>query len=159
MFDNVTLASTTPSTFVVPSSSGIANDGPIAPAGEVTRRDVDGAPGGRGATTSAGPRIVDESSLSRRTAPPSNLDELLTRNYPRAAQDAGLEGVVHVRAVVGPDGRVADVQPVGDPGHGFADACRRTLQASRWPPPLDRDGVPVSQRIRFDCAFQIRAFL
>jgi len=159
-FDNVTLTNDGPSDFVVPQSSGISTDGPIGPPGQVTGRRVDGVAGGQvgAAPAPTGPRIVDEADLSHRTSPPGNLDELLTQNYPRAALDQGIEGVVRVRAVVGPDGRVTQVQILEDPGHGFVEACRRTLAASRWPAPVDRQGVSVSQRIRFDCTFEISGY-
>jgi protein TonB len=158
-FDNVTITSDDATGFTIEASSGISREGPIGPPGQVTGRRVDGVQGGQvGGQAPPTPRIFDAADLSHATVPPGNLDELLTHNYPRAALEEGIEGVVHVRAVVGPDGRVSQIQVLDDPGHGFAEACRRTLQSSHWPAPVDHQGTAVSQRIRFDCTFEISGF-
>mgnify|MGYP000943716807 CR=1 FL=1 len=91
-------------------------------------------------------------------APSMHLESLLSEFYPRAAAEQGIEGTVWVTAVIGPDGRVSQIRVTEDPGHGFADACRRTLNASRWSPPIDRGGAAVSQRIRFSCTFEMTGF-
>jgi hypothetical protein len=38
---------------------------------------------------------------------------------------------------------------------GFGEACRRTLAGSRWSPPRDASGKPVSTEVSYTCRFEI----
>lgn len=157
-FDNVTLTSEGASDFVVPPSSGISREGPIGPPGIVTGRRVQGVPGGvvgGAGSDTHGPHIVAEADLSHPTSPPPHMDEVLLRYYPRAALEDELEGEVDVRALVGPEGRISQIEVLSDPGHGFAEACSSALRSVRFTPPIDRAGQPVSQRIRYHCGFGV----
>jgi TonB family protein len=94
------------------------------------------------------------SDLSRKPRPPS-LDAALRQNYPAELRRRGTEGQAEVRVVIDPRGEVGEVAVVSESAAGFADACRRTLVASRWSEPLDREGQAVSTRLTYRCRFEI----
>lgn len=118
------------------------------------------APGGgvnAGKAGNGGLGTVPLGSLSRRPVPP-DLNGALERNYPRQAKQEGVEGVASVRAVVSRDGSITNVKLVSETvrGYAFGEACRRTLAGTRWSPPLDRQGRPVSTTITYRCEFRVR---
>lgn len=116
-----------------------------------------GEPGGTGTAPSAGPPMIPLADLSRRPRPP-DLNQALERHYPRDARRQGIEGRAELTAVIMPDGRVGRIRVRREThaGVGFGEACRRTIADSRWSPPLDRRGQPVSTVIQYTCTFEIR---
>jgi outer membrane biosynthesis protein TonB len=91
--------------------------------------------------------------LSRRPVPP-NLAGTLEANYPPLARAAGRSGRATVRARIAPSGIAQAVRVVSESESGFGSACRRTLEGSRWTPPLDAHGEPVATDITYRCLFR-----
>ena len=83
---------------------------------------------------------------------------MLERLYPAEARRRGLHGKAVVRARVMPDGRLREIALVSESaaGAGFGEACRQTLDGSRWSAPIDRDGKPVSTFINYTCRFEVQ---
>ncbi len=111
---------------------------------------VDGTPGG----TASGPPLVGTGDLSRIPVAP-DLSEKLAAAYPRDARAKGIEGKAVVKARITPDGQVRDLAVVSESAPGFGAACKATLCASAWAPPLDRDGHAVSTVINYTCRFNV----
>src|SRR5690606_34371753 len=138
--------------FAVDPGSGVEREGPIGPPGEPTgrrRRGVmGGTPGGTGAPDAPrGPRIVAMADVSRRPAPPRNMEDILQRNYPAEARQQSIEGVARVRIQINPDGTITVLGTMSESWEGFGAACQRTLrQGGRWEAPLDASGRPVAVR-------------
>jgi TonB family protein len=86
---------------------------------------------------------------------PPELAANLREHYPPAAKTRGIGGSATVRARIEPDGGVRRVELVSETSDGFGDACRRTLQGSRWSAPRDRDGRPVATYVRYTCRFVV----
>ena len=143
--------------------SGAPMEAPIGqPGARVTGRRREGVErgtvGGTGEPTAPeGPRVVALADLSRPPGPRGDLNALLERNYPARARQLGLEGEVVVRMHVGPNGRVSRVRVSRETPaeQGFAEACRQTVRASEWEPPLAQGGEPVTTEIVFTCRFRI----
>jgi protein TonB len=102
------------------------------------------------------PDIVPVSDLSEKPAPP-DLDRELARNFPESARRAGVSGLAVVQAVVTARGSVERVRIVTESFPGFGAACEKTLAGSRWLPPRDRSGRPVSTEITYRCRFRIES--
>lgn len=98
--------------------------------------------------------IVKLEDLSERPVPPA-LASVLRDHYPPEAKARGIGGSASVAAEVGPDGRIRNPAVAGESFPGFGEACRRTLQGSRWSPPRDREGRAVATRIRYTCRFVV----
>jgi len=56
---------------------------------------------------------------------------------------------------VRPDGAIDHARVVTATNADFGDACRRVLVASRWTPPVDRDGAPCATEIKYTCHFEV----
>lgn len=91
--------------------------------------------------------------LSRKPAPPP-LAAALERNYPLDARRQGKSGEAKVRARIEPSGRVAAAELSFETSPGFGNACRTTLLASKWSPPLDDAGKPVATWVVYRCKFR-----
>lgn len=159
-FDGLTLTNPTGESWNSNLGSGEAIEGPIGqPNARVTGRRREGTPGGApgGTGEGTGPAIVPAANLSRQPGPPNDrLRELLRNNYPREAQQLGIEGHADVRVHVHADGRVQPLAVVRETHEGFGDACRRALrQGGRWQPPLDRQGREVETITLFRCGFTV----
>ncbi|MCA9603836.1 MAG: TonB family protein [Myxococcales bacterium] len=154
-FSNVTLTNEGKSSWAVAPSSGEEADGPVGPPGVPTGRRVEGVPGGVvGGTGSA--RISGLGDLKRRPSPPRGLDELLKRNYPRAARAQGIEGTARVRVRLDPDGKATILGTLSESYPGFGEACRQTLlDARRWEPGIGPDGKPTATEFPFSCRFEV----
>jgi len=98
--------------------------------------------------------VVSVADLSARPEPPA-LDAALRANYPADAERQGLGGSAQVKARIAPDGRVHNLAVLAESHPGFGEACRRTLAASRWSAPRDRDGRAVATEIRYTCRFVV----
>lgn len=147
-FDGLTLSNEgDDSSWSVQQSSGKARKEPLAaPA-------PPGVPGGTG----SGPVLVPVGKLKRRPVPPSNLNDVLLKNYPAQAKRQGIEGVARVRVRLMPDGRPRPMAVISQTATGFGAACKRTLRASpSWRPALDQKGQPVATEITFTCNFEVR---
>jgi TonB family protein len=81
---------------------------------------------------------------------------VLERFYPAEARRKGLEGKAVVRARVAPDGALQNLALVSETAPGFGEACRQTLQGSRWTAPVDKEGKAVSTIINYTCRFEVR---
>jgi outer membrane biosynthesis protein TonB len=136
------------------TGNGEAMRGPVGrPGARATGRSVEGAP-------AAAPRkraepVVGIDDLSRRPEAPE-LASVLERFYPASARSKGIAGRAVVRARVTPDGELRELALLSETGMGFGAACRQTLEGSRWTPPLDRAGKPVSTVINYTCRFEVQ---
>jgi periplasmic protein TonB len=122
------------------TGDGRASSGPLGPALPPPRP--------------AGPVVVGSSDLRRPPeAPP--LDDVLARNYPQDERRQGITGTAVIRARILPDGQVQPLRVVSASRPAFADACRRTMVASRWSGPLDRQARPCATDISYTCRFEL----
>jgi TonB family protein len=127
--------------------------GPVGrPGARATGRTVEGA---AAAPRKRGEPVVGIDDLSRRPEAPE-LGSVLERFYPPDARSKGLAGRAVVRARVTADGELREVALLSETGTGFGAACRQTLAGSRWTPPLDRSGRPVSTVINYTCRFEVQ---
>ncbi len=138
----------------------LSNPGASVPSNVPTQSNTSSGAGttpGSGRAVGLPTGVVGVPSLSRRPQPLSDIRADLERNYPRKAQAMGIEGSAQVRLRVLPDGKPTQLTLSTQTGqHGFGEACIKTLQRSRWSPPLDRKGTPVATDIIFTCVFEIR---
>lgn len=111
-------------------------------------------------TASAGPGVAEATGLDPVTILPPlptptpspvltgvGIDARYARDlqppYPASEQRAGREGLVTVKVLVGPDGRVKQVERIAAASDAFFTATERQALA-RWRfRPATRDGVPV----------------
>ena len=136
------------------TGNGQAMKGAIGrPGAHVTNRHVEGDPSSL--SRHAGPPIVAAGDLSSPPRAPE-LADALANAYPPAARAKGVEGKAVVRARIMPDGQVRELALLSETGYGFGAACRETLRTSRWSPPLDRAGQPVSTFISYTCRFDVQ---
>jgi TonB family protein len=134
------------------TGNGQKMNGPLGrPGARVTRRVVEGTPGGTG----NGPTVVGLGDLSRTPVAPDLADKLAAA-YPREARAKGLEGKAVVRARITPEGQVRELAVVSETAPGFGAACKATLQGSTWTAPVDRGGRAVSTVISYTCRFNVR---
>ena len=136
--------------------SGAAMNGPVGKAkAAVTGRDRSGVEGG--AIGGTGTRVLGEGDLSRIPRAPSNsiLEEALRREYPKQAQQQGVEGVAKVRVRVLSTGKLSPLATLDESYPGFADACKRSLRNVRFEPALDRQGQPAATDITYKCEFEL----
>jgi len=108
----------------------------------------------RGSGGAPGPPTVAAGDLSRPPTPPP-LDDALARNYPRQAREAGRSGRAVLRARIQPDGTAVVLRVVSASAAEFGEACRRTLDGTRWAPPIDRAGRPVATEVSYTCSFEV----
>jgi TonB family protein len=133
------------------TGNGQKMNGPVGrPGTRVNHRVVDGTPGGTG----SGPPVVGLGDLSRTPVAP-DLSDKLAAAYPRDARAKGIEGKAVVKARITPEGQTRDLAVVSETAPGFGAACKATLHASEWTPPLDRDGHAVSTIINYTCRFKV----
>jgi TonB family protein len=133
------------------TGNGQKMNGPVGrPGARVTRRVVEGTPGGTG----SGPPIVGLGDLSRIPVAP-DLSDRLAAVYPPDARAKGIEGKAVVKARITPEGQVRELTVISETAAGFGAACKATLRASEWTPPLDRDGHAVSTVINYTCRFDV----
>jgi TonB family protein len=102
----------------------------------------------------AAPSMVAFALLGTRPAPPS-LAGALRQNYPADARRRSIGGSATVRARIDSDGVARGVRVVGETFGGFGEACRRTLDGSRWSPPRDAGGKAVSTEVSYTCHFKV----
>lgn len=149
----VTLTNDDGPSFGMALGNGRSFDGPIGNGRGVAARE--------GAMPSAAPpgapvvpALVAAADLSERPTPPG-LDAALRKNYPRDARERGIGGSARVRARVEASGNVRQIRVESESFAGFGEACRRTLEGSRWSAPRDREGRAVATEIRYTCRFVV----
>jgi TonB family protein len=138
------------------TGSGAPMNGPVGKAkGAVTGRDRAGTDGG--AIGGTGTRVLGEGDLSRQPKAPSSsiLEEALRREYPKQAQQQGVEGVAKVRMRVMSSGKLSPLATLNETYPGFADACKRSLKNVRFEPALDHQGQPATTDITYNCTFEL----
>ena len=139
------------------TGSGAPMNGPVgkAKAAAVTGRNREGVAGG--AIDGTGTRVLGEGDLSRMPRAPSSsiLEEALRREYPKQAQQQGVEGVAKVRVRVLSSGKLSPLATLDETHPGFADACKRSLRNVRFEPALDRQGQPAITDITYKCEFEL----
>jgi protein TonB len=155
-FSGTTLTGEGSGGWVSAVGSGAPMNAPIGkPKAPVTGRERDGTEGG--AIGGTGTRVVGEADLSRSPKLPTSatLDEALKREYPKEAQQQGIEGVARVRVRVFATGKLNPLATLSESYPGFAEACKRFLREQRFEPGLDRAGQPVATDINFKCEFTV----
>jgi protein TonB len=155
-FSGTTLTGEGEGGWVSAVGSGAPMNGPIGrPGATVTGRNRGGIDGGEIGGT--GLRVLGEADLSRGPKAPGGdvLDEALKREYPRQAQQQGIEGVARIKVRVMATGKLSPLATVSESYPGFAEACKRSLRGVRFDPPLDRAGVPVATDINYTCEFTV----
>ena len=125
--------------------------GPLA-APRAGRSGSGGHPSARGEDPA--PALVASADLGRAPVPPA-LEAALESEYPTDARRDGVSGHAVVTARVRPDGGVDQLRLLDVTAPGFGESCRRIMAASRWSPPLDRDGRPCATIVRYTCRFEI----
>jgi len=76
-------------------------------------------------------------------------------DYPSGKLRAEIEAVVTVRVLIGADGRVKAVEPVGNPDRAFFEATRRQALSSWRFIPATRDGAPAERWQEMTVRFEI----
>jgi len=139
--------------FAMPTGNGAARSGPIGPGNGKAAPALAATAPAKTAPFS-GPPLVALADLSVRPSAPS-LESALLAHYPAEARQRGLSGTASVRARIDADGVVRKVEVLAEAGPGFGDACRKTVQGSRWGAPKDREGRSVATEIRYTCRFLV----
>jgi TonB family protein len=134
--------------------NGASLDAPVGPVGAKSAPSSPAPLRAAATPVPLGVPVVDLADLSARPVPPE-LGASLRAYYPGAARTRGVGGSATVRARIEPDGHVRRVELVSETFEGFGEACRRTLQASSWSPPRDRDGRAVATYVRYTCRFVV----
>ncbi len=72
--------------------------------------------------------------------------DIRDRDYPREARDAGIQGNLTTRYVIGTDGRIADCRVVKSSGSALLDAatCRLVTDRFRYRPARDASGRKIT---------------
>ncbi|MBX7502493.1 energy transducer TonB [Qipengyuania sp. YG27] len=75
----------------------------------------------------------------------ANGSRRLRANYPREAERRGWTGEVHMRLLIGCDGKVKDCTVLKSSGHDVLDkaGCDNMLDYARFSPATDDEGRPV----------------
>jgi protein TonB len=107
-----------------------------------------GVPGGTG--TAAAPVVAATGpDRSRRPGLSGGRDWSCGNNWPAEADAEQIdEAYVTVEIAVATDGRPTQVNVLQDPGHGFGREAKRCAMRERFEPGLDRDGRPISDKLR-----------
>lgn len=66
--------------------------------------------------------------------------------YPEAAQEAGIQGVVRVQFIVDKEGNISEVQALNDPGEGLAEEAVRIIKKGPKWKPAEQNGRKVIYR-------------
>lgn len=79
-------------------------------------------------------------------------------NYPSAARDAGLEGLVIVEATVGADGDLSDIRIEEGLCHSCDKEIGRLLDEMPAWNPARQNGQPVAQKVIIRLRFELQPF-
>lgn len=159
-FDNLVLTNEIgESGWATQQGSGVEREGPVGrPNAEVTGRNRRGARNGRAGGTGeapAGPPLLPLAALSRRPAPPADLNSMLQRFYPPEARRQGVEGRSQIRIRINHDGSIRVLRTLSSTNEEFARACARMLRGTRWDPGLGPEGQPAATVTNFRCDFAV----
>jgi hypothetical protein len=61
-----------------------------------------------------------------------------------------------VRVRIDPDGGAGVLRVLSASAPAFADACRATVDGTRWRPALDARGAAVATEVSYTCSFEVR---
>jgi TonB family protein len=86
--------------------------------------------------------------LSSQEAEPKPVKKVLS-TYPDVLKHAGISGTVRVRAIIGPDGTVKDVTPLGG-GAVFIDAVTKAVKQWRFAPTGEHQRI-AEISVSFEC--------
>lgn len=78
--------------------------------------------------------------------------------YPSAARETGIEGVVHVKATVKADGKLTDIQITEGLSFSCDKEVSRLLAAMPAWNPARRDGQPFDQKVYLRVRFKLKPF-
>ncbi len=85
---------------------------------------------------------------------PPQIQQRPSPRYPPGAQRLGKSATIKLRILVDENGRVADVQPDGEPaGFGFDEAAEAAARRTRWSA-AQKDGVRVRMWVDLTIAFR-----
>jgi TonB family protein len=76
--------------------------------------------------------------------------------YTQEARDAKFQGTVVLKAVIGPDGRAADISSVKKVGYGMDEVAIQGVKNWRFKPATGSDGKPVAVVMTIEVAFHLR---
>jgi protein TonB len=79
---------------------------------------------------------------------------MVSPDYPAVARAAELEGDVVLRAIVGPDGKVSDVEVLQSVHPVLDDAARKAVLRYEYTPGR-RNGIPEPVMIRITVSFRL----
>jgi protein TonB len=129
---------------VIGKPGGISREGSVKSDGE------DG--GGKGGLGSGSGRAYDENQVERAVQVTRKADP----RYPESLKSVGVEGVVQMHFIVGPDGRVepGSIEVLSTPHKLFADAVRTALLNTRYRP-AEAGGHPVRQLVEQSFTFKL----
>jgi protein TonB len=105
--------------------------------------------GGIGNGTGSGGNGDGDGDGGDETPPRLRKGRLKNSDYPSSVGEAGIEGTVSVRYVVGVDGRVSDCEITHSSGNAELDrtTCRLIEERFRYDPSRDAQGSPVASVI------------
>jgi protein TonB len=105
-----------------------------------------GVPGGTGTV------VAPTQNLSRKAADLGSAD--WDCPFPSEADlDQIDDAYVSIQYTVTPEGRVADVKVLKDPGHGFGRAAKNCAKNRRYEPALDANGKPTNETKLYNVHF------
>jgi protein TonB len=105
-----------------------------------------GMPGGTGTV------VAPTQNLSRKAADLGSAD--WDCPFPSEADlDQIDDAYVSIQYTVTPEGRVADVKVLKDPGHGFGRAAKNCAKSRRYEPALDANGKPTTETKLYNVHF------
>ena len=88
----------------------------------------------------------------------AELNKHLRKRYPQIAREAGVEGIVIVRVIVGVDGRTESVEIIkAEPANlGFEDSAIQAIKKVSWKPAKQR-GKKIRARVNMTIEFNLSA--
>jgi protein TonB len=84
----------------------------------------------------------------------ANLISQVKPVYPRSASDAGIEGIVHLQALIGTDGTLVGLTPVGSANPDLTNAALDAVKQWRYKPTL-LNNEPVQVITTIDVEFKL----
>ena len=84
----------------------------------------------------------------------ANLISQVKPGYPQSASDAGIEGIVHLQALIGTDGTLVGLTPVGSANPDLTNAALDAVKQWRYKPTL-LNNEPVQVITTIDVEFKL----
>ncbi len=125
----------------------------IGTGGSVKRGEGNDGGGGKGLSSGSSSKAFDENQVDRAVEVSRKADP----RYPDALKSVGVQGVVVMRFIVGPDGRVepGSIEVVDSPQRLFSEAVRTALLNTRYRA-AQVGGQNVRQLVEQSFAFRLR---